>query len=300
MSHCDRTWNRCSQNHCSCLQGKRGEIHLGGIYLFAFWAGLCGCLFQAGGGNGMALARGPCLLPVGDNSSGSFFSPSLAQLSFPLSQDQPRHSTKPGTHQAQVRTCSQSSAGSWTWQHISFYPLRILLTASAYGEDTWDTQPQSCRSLPQENRDCFSIPGKEALCFLWFTAATTKVPPTQIVQLVLKRESVFVHRWMKTKVLLAGTASNRYGSSCSEPWRDLVQQGKDCSALNYPHPGQSRIETAASVMSNEVKKPDKKVHSNYGVVWNHDNNMPEQWRTEESTGTGYFNNPCFIHNLLSK
>lgn len=59
---------------------------------------------------------------------------------------------------------------------------------------------------------------------------------------------------------------NRCGSSCSEPWGDLVQQGKGWSALNYPHPGQSKIETAASVMSNEVKKPDKKVHSNYGVI----------------------------------
>lgn len=42
----------------------------------------------------MALARGPCPLPAGDNFSEDkgdfFFSPCLAQRRFPLWQDQPR------------------------------------------------------------------------------------------------------------------------------------------------------------------------------------------------------------------
>lgn len=41
MSHCDFTWN-CSP----CLPREWDEIKLWGIYLFAFWAGMCGCLFS--------------------------------------------------------------------------------------------------------------------------------------------------------------------------------------------------------------------------------------------------------------
>lgn len=68
MSHCDFTWN-C----CSCLPRKQDEIKLRGIYLFAFWAGMCAAcsaafvLNQQGlleGGNGNVLTRGPCLLPA--------------------------------------------------------------------------------------------------------------------------------------------------------------------------------------------------------------------------------------------
>lgn len=40
MSHCYFTWN-C----CACLPRKWDEIKLRGIYLFAFWAGMCSCLF---------------------------------------------------------------------------------------------------------------------------------------------------------------------------------------------------------------------------------------------------------------
>lgn len=119
-----------------------------------------------GGSDGMALASGPCLLPAGDNfpgDKGGLFSPCLAQPRFALSQDQPRHSSgsDPGPGEELLpEPCPSLKAAH------QIYPLGILLTASACGEDTRETRPQSCTSLCQENRDGFSIPEKEALRFL--------------------------------------------------------------------------------------------------------------------------------------
>lgn len=41
MSYCDFTWNCCYR-----LPRKQDEIKLRGIYLSAFWADMCGCLFS--------------------------------------------------------------------------------------------------------------------------------------------------------------------------------------------------------------------------------------------------------------
>lgn len=56
-------------------------------------------------------------------------------------------------------------------------------------------------------------------------------------------------------------------------WEQLLRSverpcaaGEGLECTQYPYPGQSKIETAVSVMSNEVKKPDKMVHSNYGMI----------------------------------
>lgn len=56
----------------------------------------------------MALVRGPWLLPAGDNFPSDFLSPGLAQLSFPVSQDQPRQAQVCATEQHQGQDPSGS------------------------------------------------------------------------------------------------------------------------------------------------------------------------------------------------
>lgn len=303
---------------------KGDEIKLRGVYLFASWAGMCGCCSAAfvlkqggpGGGNGVALAGGPCLLPAGDNFPGDkgdfFFSPCLAQPRFPLWQDQPRH-----------------SAGLCRWVAPRRGPGRLgsrhrwgaaprALIAPECGSTSAFTHCESCSQLQHvERTPKRHSPGAVDLCIRGTGIA---------FQYLKKKHYIFSDLQLQSQKYLPykqfSLCWRRNQCVCTDGWGQKsswqVQLQIDVGATAQSHGetlcsrGRTGVPSTIHTLGNpklkllplwcqmEFKSQIKRFTATVGWSWNHDNNMPEQGRAEECPGREYFKNPCFVDNLLSK